>query len=177
MLIFHPDVRLQSCFLFAYATIGSRYTIYLHFLPLCPAAYEIPPEESDKSYKQHKSPMSGILMDYCQSNAGVKEKVTLRATYACADRWAGRHEVDAVTMWDIYKGTTVSLFTWGPMTGGILTGERGNQSLYQSLSFNSGSDSWCDTYCCPCMMGGPLSASIRGDTHQLNLHTPKHPAV
>lgn len=56
------------------------------------------------------------------------------------------------------------------MTGGILTGECGNQSLHQSLSSNSNSDSWCDTYRCPCLMGGPLSGSIKGDTHQLN-HT------
>lgn len=80
-------------------------------------------------------------------------------------------------MQDIYKGTTVYLFAWSPITGGSLTGDWSNQSLHQSLSYNSNSDSWCDTYCCPCLMGGPLSASIKGDTHHLRLYTLKDPAV
>lgn len=59
-------------------------------------------------------------------------------------------------MQGVCKGTAVWLFTWSPITGGILTGEWGNQPLHQSLSSIFSFDSWCDTHCCSCLMGGLL---------------------
>lgn len=66
---------------------------------------------------------------------------------------------------------TVPLFIHSAKTGGVLTGERGNQSVHQSTSSVFYFDSWYDTHCWSHLMGGPLSASIRGDMHQVNLHT------
>lgn len=71
------------------------------------------------------------------------------------------------------RGCRVSVqpFICSTKTGGVLTGERGNQSVHQSTSSVFEFDSWYDTHCWSHLMGGPLSDSIRGDMHQVNLHT------